>query len=241
MTLPILLSVPHAGLTVPPEAAPYCSLSEADIAYDGDEGAAEIYDLSDHVAEFITTDIARAIVDLNRADDDFRPDGIIKTLTCWNVPVYQQFPPSHIIDELLEKYYRPYHERLAAAASREEIVLSVDCHTMAAIGPPIAPDPGQRRPMVCLGDVNGTTVPSGWMDQLAECFRQEFDGEVTINRPFSGGYIARTHGKSTPWLQLELSRDPSLPASTKRERVLRALTRFCNEVENPTVSPVSRA
>ena len=45
MTLPILMSVPHAGLRVPPEAEPYCRLSTSDLLADSDEGAAEIYDL----------------------------------------------------------------------------------------------------------------------------------------------------------------------------------------------------
>ena len=43
MKLPLLLSVPHAGLQVPPEAASYCVLTPRQIEEDGDEGAAEIY------------------------------------------------------------------------------------------------------------------------------------------------------------------------------------------------------
>ena len=39
MTLPILLSVPHAGLRVPEEAQPYCRLSREEIVADGDEVA----------------------------------------------------------------------------------------------------------------------------------------------------------------------------------------------------------
>ena len=72
MPLPILLSVPHAGLRIPGEAKPYCILSPQQIANDGDEGAADIYDLSNEVASFITTGVARAIVDVNRAGDDRR-------------------------------------------------------------------------------------------------------------------------------------------------------------------------
>ena len=40
MRLPILLSVPHAGLRVPAEAEPYCCLARDEIIADGDEGAA---------------------------------------------------------------------------------------------------------------------------------------------------------------------------------------------------------
>ena len=94
MTLPLLLSVPHAGLRVPPEVQAICTLSEADIIKDGDEFAREIYaPLETEVAAFLTTDIARAVVDLNRAEDDFHKDGVIKRHTCWDVPVYRDYPP----------------------------------------------------------------------------------------------------------------------------------------------------
>ncbi|RMF80545.1 MAG: N-formylglutamate amidohydrolase, partial [Planctomycetota bacterium] len=49
MALPLLLSVPHAGLTVPPEAAPFCILKREDVERDSDEGAREIYALADAV------------------------------------------------------------------------------------------------------------------------------------------------------------------------------------------------
>ncbi|MGD8376962.1 MAG: N-formylglutamate amidohydrolase, partial [Acidobacteriota bacterium] len=108
MKLPLLLSVPHAGLKVPPEAAPYCVLEPDAIVADGDEFARPIYALEDEVEAFVTTEIARAIVDLNRPEDDRRPDGVVKTHTCWNVPVYRPFPPDDVIETLLECYYRPY-------------------------------------------------------------------------------------------------------------------------------------
>lgn len=234
MTLPLLLSVPHIGLAVPPEVQPYCQLTENDIIQDDDEHGAEIYDLAAHVADYVTTDVARAIVDLNRAEDDRRADGVVKTHTCWNVPVYRKFPPPEVIETLLTRYYRPYHTRLsefgrqaAEAASASPIRLAVDCHTMAAVGPPIAPDTGQTRPAVCLGDAGGKTLPDGWMDQLFACFRNAFGDDVTVNQPFSGGYITQTHGREMPWVQVELSRGPFLSNEEKRTRVLQALTDFC--------------
>lgn len=62
MTLPLLVSVPHAGLRVPPEVAHLCALSPKEVADDGDVGAAEIYAIEDAVAAYATTDVARAIV-----------------------------------------------------------------------------------------------------------------------------------------------------------------------------------
>jgi formiminoglutamase len=224
MSLPLLLSSPHSGLVVPPEAEPYCILSEKDIVEDGDVGAAEIYHpLRDEAAVYLTTDIARAIIDLNRAEDDRRKDGIVKTHTCWEVPVYKPFPPEEVVEAMIREYYRPYHRRLTELAS-PELRLAVDCHTMAAFGPPVGPDPGVERPRMCLSNGDGTTCPVDWMDQLKECFEAEFGPHVSVNQPFKGGYITRTHAAEMPWVQLELSRAPFATNAEKSAMVRGALT-----------------
>lgn len=225
MTLPLLLSVPHAGLRVPPEAEPFCALTEREIAEDGDEGAAEVYALESETAACVTTDVARAIVDVNRAEDDRRPDGVVKTHTCWNVPVYRAFPPAEIVEQLLDRYYRPYHSELTRLAG-SGVRLGVDCHTMAAHGPPIGPGPGVERPHVCLSNADGT-CPQEWMERLARCFAGTFESDISINDPFKGGYIIRSHASEVPWIQLEISRAPFLSDSEKRERVRAALSAWC--------------
>jgi len=228
MTLPILLSVPHAGLEVPPEVADDCRLTAEEIADDGDGGAAAIYALADEVRRFVTSPVARAIVDLNRAPDDFRKDGVVKTHTCWDVPVWTTPPDSAAVAALLARHHAPYHARLAEPD--DGVLLGVDGHTMAAFGPPVAPDPGVERPQVCLGDLDGTSLPAGWFARLADAFRSAFDGEVALNRPFRGGYIVRRHSAERPWVQVELSRAPFDSDAGKRKRVLRALTAFCGAV-----------
>jgi len=224
--LPILISSPHAGLYVPPCVRELCALTPEEIAADGDAGAAAIYGpLKDHVEVFTTTVVARAIVDLNRQINDRSKDGVIKTHTCWDVPVYREAPSEAIVRELLENEYIPYHERLTDASSWG-LKLAVDCHTMAAIAPPVAPDPGRKRPLVCLGDNQGRTLPPGWMEKLVIAFGAAFETEVAVNEPFAGGHITRTHGKEMPWVQLELSRDASRSPAEKGERVLSALAEF---------------
>jgi formiminoglutamase len=227
VSLPLLISVPHAGLRVPPEVESFCNLTPREIAEDGDEGAAEIYALQSDVAAYQTSDVARAIVDLNREPGDRRPDGVVKTHTCFNVTVYREFPPEPVVEILLERYYWPYQRALTRLAANG-VMLAVDCHTMLAKGPPIGPGPGIERPWVCLSNADGT-CPQSWIEALRRCFQDVFDGPVTINDPFQGGYITRTHAAEMPWVQLELSRAAFLNLAEKRARVLTALTSWCRQ------------
>ncbi len=230
MKLPLLISVPHSGLALPRELEDLSILSVAEIVRDGDEQAAEIYGfLSELVSHFVDAEVARAFVDLNRSPEDFRKDGVVKTHTCWDVPVYEESLPEAIVETLLARYYEPYHQRLReiALSRRPELCLAVDCHTMAEFGPPIGPDQGVERPMVCLGSGDGACPPS-WVERLKACFVSAFPGErVTVDDPFAGGYITRSHGREMPWVQLELSRTLRLPVERKRERVASALLDFC--------------
>jgi N-formylglutamate amidohydrolase len=223
--LPLVLSVPHAGTRVPPEVADLCILSEAQIIADGDEGAREIYDFASEVARYVTTDIGRALVDMNRAPEDFRADGVVKIHTCWNEPVYREFPSAPVIQALLDRYHAPYHADLDQEAPGA--LLGVDCHTMAAVAPPVGPDPGSERPPICLSNDRGT-CPQATFGVLAGCFERAFSVPVSRNEPFAGGYIIRTHSRRLPWVQLELSRAPFATLAQKRTRVLAALRDFCD-------------
>lgn len=230
MKLPLLVSVPHAGEEVPPEVKDICILRRDDILVDRDEGAREIYAvLQDTCEAFVTTDIARALVDLNRAPDDIGGDGVIKSHTSWNVPVYSSFPDRPLIRTLLQRYHEPYHEKLSANGAGQRIKLGIDCHTMAAVGPPVAPDPGRERPMVCLSNANGTCPPE-WIECLADAFAGIFHDTVTINNPFRGGYITRSHAAEKFWLQIEISRTQTYTSEYKRNGLMQALDIFCGSV-----------
>jgi len=52
VTLPVLISVPHPGLLVPPQVRDLCLLTPDQIREDSDEGAAEIYGLKSEAAAF---------------------------------------------------------------------------------------------------------------------------------------------------------------------------------------------
>ncbi len=214
-TLPVLLSIPHGGMDVPAEVKDRVGISTLDIHDDIDPFVREIYDLGRKVATVVATPIPRTFVDLNRARDDRppqNPDGVVKTLTCVGQEIYAQGKEleSAVIDTLLERYYEPYHQRLRAAVHNPAIKLALDCHSMQAVGPQISPDVGQPRPIFCLGNARGQACSPETAQRLADCLRRAFDlqeHEVTLNQPFSGGYITRTYGgRPLPWIQVEMNR-----------------------------------
>ncbi len=226
--LPLALSVPHSGIRVPDEVRDICALGAQEVIEDGDVGADEIYSpLAPHVLAFRKSEIARAIVDLNRAADDFRKDGIIKTHTCWDVPVYQEFPDDDLIASLLENYYTPYHKTLTEFSTMQDVPVCIDCHTMATHGPPVGPDPGKERPLICLGNVHHKTCSEAWIALLAEILEAEFRQPVAVNAPFAGGYITRHYGQRKPWIQLELSRTNKITNQDKTAGLLNSLRQWC--------------
>jgi formiminoglutamase len=204
---------------VPAEVQGQLALTPAEILEDNDAFTIGIYDLGADVLAVEKTEVARAVVDLNRRRDDVapgNPDGVVKSLTCTGRTVYNPFPDPQTVEALLERHYDPYHGRLEKLAGAPGLQLGLDCHSMAATAPEIAPDPGQARPLLCLSDGDGTTCPREVIDRLAECMGGSFGlppDQVARNRPFRGGHITRSMGnRPAPWVQVELSRDLYLRA-----------------------------
>ncbi len=185
MTLPIAVSVPHAGLEVPSWLSGRYQLSEEQTV----------------------------------------ADGVVKTHSCWQESVWRTPLLATEVQRLLWEFHQPYHQKLSSWAGR--VKLGLDCHTMSDVGPPIGPDAGCRRPLVCLSDGRGTTCSASWVAALHGCLSRYFCGEVAVNAPFAGGHITRTHGTEMPWVQLELSRTDEVSIADKRSGVQMALRDWC--------------
>lgn len=226
MRYPLLISIPHGGDRIPPEVIDRVNLTDRDIFFDSDTLTRKLYDFRNDVAAFIEMPIARAIVDVNRAPDDRppkNPDGVIKTITTHGTQVYKEgkFPDEALINNLLQRYYSPYHEKLDYLLEHQDIKVALDCHSMLPHSPPMSDNPGRSRPLICLsnnGDERGMstkarapiTCPPEWIQALAETFQREFadEGEVVINNPFLGGFNSQFHyrRKGIPWIQIEINR-----------------------------------
>ncbi len=213
---PVLLSIPHGGTEIPPEIVERVCITPKDQFEDGDALTRTIYGVKDNVLACVEGKIARAFIDLNRDVNDRppkNPDGVVKSMTCLGRPIYHkgQELDDELTDELLKKYYHPYHDSIRKTLdSTTGIKLMLDCHTMEAIGPEISPDPGRERPKFCLGSNFGKSCSIEMAERMADCIQTAFgleDNEVVIDKPFAGGYITRTYGKNpVPCIQIEMSR-----------------------------------
>jgi len=215
--LPILISIPHGGSTIPQELKKDIMISQLEILEDSDAFTHEIYDIGDHAEYIFKADIARAVIDLNRSVDQLPPkflDGVIKSHTCYGKRIYKhgKSPNNDKFETLIQSYYVPYHKQIKHVLTKDpHIKLALDCHSMASVGPKYSSDQGRKRPHMCLGNVWGKTCSTFIINQISESFCRSFgfkSTDIQINEPFSGGYITQTYGVgSIPWIQVEISRD----------------------------------
>ncbi|MCD4746578.1 MAG: N-formylglutamate amidohydrolase [Bacteroidales bacterium] len=238
MKEPILVSIPHGGWKVPEEIKHIWALTKKEAFHDGDPYTSQIFDFSDKVNAQITMEYYRAAIDLNREPDNMapeNPDGLIKSHTCYNEEVYKNgiLPDEKLKKKLIDKYYHPYHKFLEETARRDDIKLGVDCHSMAAVTPPMGGGTaGKPRVLICLGNlgnINGKACPPhnrlSCDTELINFVKSEFisvfqyedveieiPGICTTNVPyeggyFEGGYITRKMGyEAIPFFQIEMSR-----------------------------------
>lgn len=232
MKLPIIISNPHCGLRCPVELESYNLLTHSQIVCDGDEGALEIYRiLKDQVQHYIEADIARAYVDLNRHRQDYSLDGVIKTHTCWMERIYRDPLDPSLVETVLQRYYDPYHDTLNSWSQCKELILGVDCHTMAEYSPAISSEPQTLRPWVCLSNQNGITCPASWLFMLQSLFDERLgSSNVSLNDPFKGGYITSCFSDQKPWIQIELSRADFLSLRDKAELILEVISLWVKEI-----------
>ena len=220
---------------LPRELASRFALSPAEMFFESDPWTREIFAMGEAVQGRMEGEVARTVVDLNR-DPQHRPpghpDGVIKTITAYGRQVWtdEGFPSPDEVERLLDRYHRPYHENLARIAGRGGVRLAIDCHSVAAFGPPHSPDAGERRPLFNLcngGDEKGEgpdiTAPASLLNTLAQLLQEEFVDQCTdgvplvqLNRPHSGGYTLRRHGGGDrPWIQFDANRAMYLPEVDK--------------------------
>jgi len=225
MKHPFLISIPHGGIEVPEVVRRRMALTDRELLWYSDPATRTLFDFGQSVEAIIDTPVSRMVVDLNRPPLPLPlrdPDGIIKLRTIDGRSVYLpgQTPDLPLIHQWMIQWYFPYHQRIDELIDTCPVRIAFDCHSMLPQGSQEQSDAGKKRPLICLGnygDAEGnarpgsiTTCPPEWICRLAGEFKKEFpgQGDVALNTPFSGGFIANAHywRKGIPWVQIEVNR-----------------------------------
>jgi N-formylglutamate deformylase len=249
MILPLVLSIPHCGSEIPPDIAGDFALSPSQVAESEDWGTREVFGglpvLAVQAARW-----SRLVVDLNRSAEDLGPKGVIARADYFGRTVFKsgQEPDQAETERRIRAYHLPYHEELIENLANPGLRLLLDCHSMDSVGPADAPDTGQKRAQVSLGNNGGndgaanpekkaTTCPAELLRGFASAL--EAQGlSVSLNRPYSGGFITRHYGtilrkQGKSAMQIELNNDLLLGSggnleperiSKTRQAMLAALT-----------------
>ncbi|PID87165.1 MAG: hypothetical protein CSB13_00745 [Chloroflexi bacterium] len=231
--LPIAIIIPHGGLAIPPELEGRVALTPEQIFNEADAYVDDIFDYKERVTHWLNFPYARGILDVNRPDDASLHhrlgDGAVKLQSSYGVPVFHEGkePDVELVNALIDKYWRPWHEQLSTIVDDPEVQLILDCHSMAAVGPAAYDDPSSLRPRVSvsnLGDERGESRESWGLitaspamtryfgERLGELLARmpdltELGAPYAINVPYLGGWAMRLYGGSyKPWLMVELSR-----------------------------------
>lgn len=223
--LPVLLSVPHTGLQVPRDVAQHCVLSPAEIFEDSDVGASDIFfPLQRHVAAVVTTTISRAIVDVDRDEDDrYSFDGVFKTRTRRGARIWREPPGDAITDQLRERFYHPYLARLEELAPK--VALGVDCHT---VSPNLLSS--RERPHVSIsGD-----CPNNWIDTLAGSLRRSLVSLPVLTEASRVGHISSSRPGGIHWIKLRFAGVKNGGWGQRRSAILRALQELCRSADIQT-------
>ena len=230
MTAPIVFNSAHSGRDYPDRFLKMTRLDQLSIRQSEDAYVDELFSRAPHLGTpLLRAHFPRAYLDVNREPWELDPAmfdeplsdrfntssprvaaglGTIARVVAENKPIYREHLTLDDARMRIEGIYIPYHATLQRlltdAAQNFGVAVLIDAHSMpriARLGDRLAPD-------VVLGDRYGTTCGTALID-LAEMVFAGAGLRVARNRPYAGGFIARTYGRPQHRihaLQVEISR-----------------------------------
>ena len=216
-TLPLLISIPHAGTFIPDDIAATMT-PDARFVDDCDWHLERLYGFAVALgASMLAPSHARYVIDLNRPPDDENlypgqdTTGLVPVDMFDKAPLYPAggAPDAGEIARRRERYWRPYHEALEREIARLKQehgrVLVWEAHSIRSHVPRFFDD---RLPDFNFGTANGASAAPGLAEALAECVKAHGGFTAVANGRFKGGYITRHYGvpdAGVQAVQLELS------------------------------------
>lgn len=230
LTAPIVFNSAHSGRDYPERFLAMTRLDHLSIRQSEDAFVDDLLARAPHLGTpMLRAHFPRAYLDVNREPWELDPQmfveplsdrfntssprvaaglGTIARLVAENKPIYRDRLTLADAGMRIEGIYIPYHATLqrllTEAASAYGVAVLIDCHSM----PRIARTGDRLAPDIVLGDRYGTTCSAALVD-LVEMVFAGAGLRVARNRPYAGGFIARTYGRPQHGihaLQIEISR-----------------------------------
>lgn len=214
---PLLVSLPHDGSAIPAELAARMT-PPARRAPDTDWHVSRLYAFARELgASVIVPTHSRYVVDLNRPPDDVslypgqNTTGLCPVVRFSGEPVYLdgQEPAPAEIAQRVERYWKPYHDALAAETARlreaHGRVVLWEGHSIRAVVPFLFDG---RLPDFNLGTAGGASCSPSLQGRLARVLAAHGGYTHVVNGRFKGGYITRHYGRpheNVEAVQLELA------------------------------------
>ena len=233
---PLIISIPHAGSYYPKEFLKYKSIDIKKLKIMEDFKTDTFIDkINLNLADIFIAECSRAVVDLNRSRqslDSSMFNSTIKTIPneeilliksglgvipskCYTEEIFKSKLPNFYISKMLEKYYDPFHKKLSKRInylkSKFGVVYLIDIHST-----PTLSNNNKNFPDVIIGDNFGKSSEENFKNNLISHFKN-LDLRLSINNPYSGGYITRRYGekdKNIYVIQLEISKNYYMNANT---------------------------
>jgi N-formylglutamate amidohydrolase len=229
--LSVIMTIPHSGETVPPEAAWLQEIAPDVLLTDVDRFVDRLYRpaAEDLQIPALATRIHRYVADLNRYPGDVDQDSVEQARepsgkfplgfhwvrTTQGAPLLRAPLTQALHQKLVEDYHDAFHgefaRRIAELHSRfgpAQTIYHLDLHSMPSQGTAAHADAGKKRPEVVISDFNGKSASTVFKDQVIAAFRaQGFD--VGYNWPYLGGRITQRYGQPDhrhETIQIELNR-----------------------------------
>jgi N-formylglutamate deformylase len=201
---PLLVSVPHVGLHIPPDIAARMHPRAAQVE-DADRHLDRLYAFALELGVgLIVPRAARYVVDLNRPPEDTPMyPGANNTGLCprhffTGEPLYLpgQEPDAAEVQQRVAQWWRPYHDALHAELQRLRAehghALLWEGHSIRAEVPWLF---AGRLPDLNLGTVDGTSCAPSLRDRLAAVLAAQSTHSWVLDGRFKGGHITRRYGR----------------------------------------------
>lgn len=197
--VPILANILHSGTFVPEEVAEQFSELQLKSLIMTDWHLDKLYDFLPSLGvTSIVANVYRYVVDLNREVKEPLYGSFFTSVVCYDkppglpkdryFPVYKKEPTRTEVEVRIEKYHKPYHERLRTLVdtmvTKHNKLYLLSLHGFI----------GGVDADICIGNADGTSCSKEFTDFVVESFKKA-DFSVVVNNPFKGGYVTRSYSK----------------------------------------------